>query len=157
MAILKEIKQKYGSGVSIELFGTDDLKADISKENQNFIWNNYGKLNPMQVAMLMSQSDIFVDFSYHQAMGLTALEAMSAACAVIVPSNGGAIEFVQDKINGMVVDTSDQALSLQALDTLVSDHDLRHGFQVAGMRSVMSYYPEKAALNILGVLFTKRP
>ena len=39
-------------------------------------------------------------------MGLSALEAIASGCSVLVPKNGGAVEFIIHRENGIVADTS---------------------------------------------------
>jgi glycosyltransferase involved in cell wall biosynthesis len=86
-------------------------------------------------------------------MGLSALEAMAAGCSVIVPRNGGAIEFIHHRKNGIVVDTFDFHDSLNGLRELVENDELRKQLQLNGIHDVVQYYPEKASFNILDVLF----
>jgi glycosyltransferase involved in cell wall biosynthesis len=101
----------------------------------------------------MSKADIFLDLSTHQAMGLSALEAMSAGCSVVVPQMGGAIEFVTNRKNGIVVDTSNFHESLRAVEELVEDDNLRTKLQIMGITDVVQYYPDKASYTILKTLF----
>ncbi|MHB1338504.1 MAG: glycosyltransferase [Bellilinea sp.] len=153
LSLLKKIEEKYGNKVQIWLFGANDVRDIVDSKYLDFNWKQFGKLTQYQVASMMSKADIFTDFSSHQAMGLTALEAMSAGCSVIVPKNGGATEFVKDRKNGIVVDTSNFQSSLHALDELVEDDNLRKDLQLAAIRDVVHYYPEKASLQILNSLF----
>jgi GT2 family glycosyltransferase/glycosyltransferase involved in cell wall biosynthesis len=149
LKIMKQISSKYGKDVDIWFFGANEIRDVVDQKYLDFRWNQLGKLTQHQVALMMSKADIFADFSSHQAMGLSALEAMSAGCSVIVPQNGGAIEFVHDRKNGIVTDTSNFEESLHALEELVEDDDLRKRLQLAAIKDVVQYYPEKASFNIL--------
>lgn len=153
MSILKKIKEKYGREVDIWLFGANDIRDIVDPKLLNFQWKQFGKLTQYQVASMMSKADIFTDFSSHQAMGLTALEAMSAGCSVIVPKNGGATEFVKNRINGIVVDTTNTHDSQMALEELIENDNLRKELQIAGLRDVVQYFPEKVSFGILKSLF----
>ena len=153
IAILKEIKRKFKKNVEVWLFGADNILDVVDERLLNFKWQNLGKLTQVQVAAMMSRADIFTDFSSHQAMGLSALEAMAAGCAVIVPSNGGAIEFVKHRHNGIVADTSNFKASVTALEELVADDQLRKQIQLNAINDVVQYYPEKPSYNILKTLF----
>ncbi len=154
MSILKEIEKKYGKDVDIWIFGADDVRDMANQQYLDFNWRQLGKLTQHQVASVMSKADIFTDFSTHQAMGLTALEAMAAGCSVIVPKMGGAVEFVHNRENGIVVDTSNVKESLQALEELVEDDNLRKELQIEGIKDVVQYFPERVSYNILKTLFT---
>lgn len=155
IAVLRRLQKDYGPLVNILLFGTNSLSEHQKIFQLDFDWQLAGKLTQLQVANLLSQSDIFIDFSTHQAMGLTALEAMACGCSVIVPQQGGAVEFVQDGKNGLVVPIISQESCYQKLRDLVENDELRKSIQLKGLRTVASFYPEKAAYNILRVLFDR--
>jgi|GEM_PF-2527695 GT2 family glycosyltransferase len=151
--ILRDIKKQYQSDVEIFLFGANDVKEIVSNDLLDFDYHQLGKLSQLEVARLMSYLDIFTDYSTHQAMGLSALEAMASGCTVIVPENGGAIEFIEDRKTGIVVDTTSYDKSLAALQTLIEDDNLRKSLQIASIKRAANLYPEKCAFNILKVLF----
>jgi glycosyltransferase involved in cell wall biosynthesis len=153
LEILKQVAKKYKDNVDIWLFGADDTRDVVEEKYLDFKWRQMGKLTQIQVASMMSKADIFVDFSSHQAMGLAALEAMSAGCSVIVPKNGGAVEFITHKHNGIVADQSILQASLFALEELIENDELRKNIQINGIHDVVQYYPEKVSYNILATLF----
>lgn len=153
MELLRRASRRYGSGVEIVIFGIslDDPRfADLP---HNFAWKLAGVLTEKQVAYLLNEADIFVDFSSHQAMGLTALEAMACGATVIVPERGGAISFARHKENSLVVDTSSPEACWQALQRLIEDHHLRSHLQRNALVDVCDFFPERPAFNILRTLF----
>ena len=137
------------------IFGASPQDPGLASLPHDFDWRCAGILTPAQVARLMNDVDIFVDFSSHQAMGLTALEAMACGAAVAVPSNGGAMTFARHEKNSLVVDTSSVDACVHALERLIQDHDLRQRVQQAAIADVVEYYPERAALKILAALFSR--
>ncbi|HWQ84844.1 MAG TPA: glycosyltransferase [Anaerolineales bacterium] len=155
MEVLQKASWRYSPAVEILLFGIDPEHPEFSKLPVEFAWRATGLLSPRQVARLMSEIDIFVDFSQHQAMGLSALEAMACGAAVIVPQNGGAVEFVRDGQNGLVVDTTSMNACWQALQRLIDDAALRRKIQDQALQDVCQYYPEQAASRILKALFNE--
>ena len=155
MEVLRRLKKEYNESVLIQLFGTQDIRYSNLAVPLDFDFEQYGILTQLQVANLLSKADIFVDFSEHQAMGLTALEAMACGCAVIVPQNGGAIEFVQDRKTGLIVDTNNSAACYNALQQIVENDLLRREIQISALHDVVKYFPEKPAFNILNCLFTE--
>ncbi len=154
LSILSKISKKYDKDVDILLFGSNNVSSVVNQRFLDFKWRELGKLTQSQVASMMSKADIFTDFSSHQAMGLSALEAMAAGCSVIVPQNGGAVEFIHHRKNGIVVNTFDIHDSFNGLDELVRNDELRKQIQLNGMHDVVQYYPEKASYNILNSLFS---
>jgi glycosyltransferase involved in cell wall biosynthesis len=142
-----------GDTVEMILFGceTDELKR-LAFANE-FPWRNAGKLHRAQVASLMNEVDLFVDFSSFQAMGLTAMEAMSCGVAVIVPAAGGARSYAKHQENSLVIDTTSKETCLTALELLVTDAELRKRLQRQAIFDICAFYPERAAYNLLDALF----
>jgi GT2 family glycosyltransferase len=153
MTLLRKLSQKYRGEVEINLFGTTYDNLDFQQLAQGFPWKLYGILSPSQVANLLSQTDIFVDYSSHQAMGLTAMEAMACGSTVIVPQNGGATTYAINEQNSLVVDTSAFDNVWAALQRLVDDEKLRHQLRHNAIHDICAYFPEQVALNMLNTLF----
>ena len=156
MQVLRQASYRYGTDVEIVLFGASQDDPGFSDLPTDFTWNLVGVLTQRQVARLMNEVDIFVDFSAHQAMGLTALEAMACGVAVIVPKRGGSVSFARHEENGLVVDTSSSRACWRALQRLIDDHGLRLRLQKNALAGVVNFFPERAAFNILDVLFDLR-
>ncbi len=156
MNLLRRLSQTYHGKVEIIVFGTEVDDPRWAKLPRDFPWKSAGIVSPRQTARLLNEIDIFVDFSSHQAMGLTALEAMACGAAVIVPVNGGAVTFARDGENSLVVDTSSEEACWRALQRLVGDDPLRRRLQRQALNDVSAYYPERPAFNILSVLFERK-
>lgn len=87
-----------------------------------------------------------------ETFGLTALEAMSAGLPVIVPTEGGIAELVEDGVNGYKIDVQnlnsiaeciDQMLSNRELYTKLSDNALRYATKYnadAMINSILSHF-----------------
>ena len=153
MELLQQACQRYGTEVEVVLFGTLSDDQGFSDLPSDFNWNLVGVLSQKQVARFMNEVDIFVDFSSHQAMGLTALEAMACGVAVIVPKRGGAVSFARHGDNSLVVDTSSRRACWRALCRLIEGHDLRSRLQRNALIDVTDFFPERSAFNILNALF----
>lgn len=153
MEILRHIARQYGSKVAIIIFGISLENPEFSDLPHDFAWNLAGILTQTQVAHLLNEADIFVDFSSHQAMGLTALEAMACGSAVVVPARGGAASFARCEENSLVVDTASAEACRAAVSRLIEDDDLRLKLQRQALRDVCEFYLERAAFNILSTLF----
>lgn len=153
MQLLKLAADKYRDKVDICIFGTDFNNPGFSDLPQNFSFRLFGILPQQKVAALLNEADIFIDFSSHQAMGLTALEAMACGAAVIVPENGGAVEFARHEKNSLVFKNNDLYEVWSHLQRLVEDDHFRITLQRFAIRDTCSYFPEKATLNILKALF----
>ncbi|MEP7340663.1 MAG: class I SAM-dependent methyltransferase [Acidobacteriota bacterium] len=151
--LLRQLQMEHGERVEILLFGcAPDDPAFMALEHQ-FPHINYGQLTRPQLAGILNEADIFVDFSTYQAMGLTALEAMASGAAVIVPRKGGAGSFVTHEENGLIADTASSQECHAALARLVADAGLRQRIQQSAMADACLYPPEQAAYRLLAALF----
>ena len=153
MTVLRETANHFGQQVEIVIFGTAKDDPSLLALPHDFPYAIAGVLNQKQVARLLNEIDVFVDFSYHQAMGLTALEAMACGAAVIVPAHGGAVSFARHGENSLVVDTNNAENCRQALWRLVQDHELRQRLQKNALTDVQQFHVEGPAFNILRTLF----
>jgi glycosyltransferase involved in cell wall biosynthesis len=153
MQIFERLSRKYGPRVELMLFGTEVDDPNFGALPHDFPWNLAGIIGPHKVANFLNDLDIFVDFSSHQAMGLTAMEAMACGVAVIVPTVGGAATFARHEDNCLMVDTASAENCWQTLVRLLDDHDLRGQLQRQALREMPQYFPECPALEILKTLF----
>lgn len=154
MEILRETAQQFSTDeIEIIIFGVDSKNPKYLELPRDFPHQSMGVLLPQETALLLNSCDIFADFSVYQAMGLTALEAMSTGSAVLVPEAGGANSYAEHEINALIVDTSSKAECTNALIRLIKDHGLRERIQRKGIDTAARSFPEHAALNILNTLF----
>lgn len=156
MEVLAAVKSRYGDKVEIVLFGVDSADPKFQKLRHDFDWENRGLIGRHELADLLNEVDIFVDFSILQAMGLTAMEAMSCGVAVIVPIHGGASSFATNEVNALVVDTEDTRQCQAALDRLIQDTDLRVRLQRQALRDIVRLHPEQSAFRIINTLWSNQ-
>lgn len=153
MEVLRAASRKYASKVEIVIFGVEPDDPGFIALPRDFQWRLAGTLNSQQIASLFNEIDIFLDYSSYQAMGLTALEAMACGAAVVLPVNGGAVEFARHERNSLLIDTVSAEARWEALRCLVEEHDFRLHLQQNALRDVCQYYPEGPAMAILYALF----
>jgi GT2 family glycosyltransferase len=151
LATLRALKDKFGAAVTVSCFGASASETAALGISVAGI-KCHGALDPGQVSALLGTSDVFLDLSEWQAMGLAALEAMASGAACIVPQQGGAPEMAGDDA-ALVVDTADPIACLAAATRLVTDQALRQRVRRAGLLRAAQFPPERAAANLLGALF----
>lgn len=152
LEILREVYRNHRNAIEIILFGCQDNVLQALEVANDFPYTNVGILSRPQVAALLNEVDVFVDFSVWQTMGLTAMEAMCCGVAVIVPQRGGADTFVTNEQNGIVVDTSSSEACVKALERLVLDAEFRTQLQRRAVADICQFFPERAALNVLNAM-----
>ncbi len=152
LKIMKHLHDRFGSRVRLTTFGASAEECAAFGFSMEGI-NHLGAVRPAQMAALLENADVFLDFSEWQAMGLTTLEAMASGCAVIAPRRGGAITFARDGETALVCDTDDPDACQDAAIRLVVDDALRGQLQHAAIDEAILYAPERAALAMLDALF----
>lgn len=150
--VLTELARRFGSKVEVYCFGGSmeefqnaslDLRGVIS----------LGHLPASVMPEVLGNTDVFLDFSVWQAMGLTALEAMASGAAVVMPQLGGASDFCIHEMNGLLADTSDEVACITAACRLIENIDLRTRLRLQGMQTASAFAPEVSAFNLLAGLF----
>jgi glycosyltransferase involved in cell wall biosynthesis len=153
MELLKQVTSRNKDEVEAVVFGTSPDDPGYVGLPRDFPFTLAGVLNQRQVARLLNEVDIFLDLSSHQAMGLTALEAMACGAAVVVPRQGGATSFARHAENSLVINTASHRACRQAVQRLIEDHALRQRLQRQALQDVCAFFPERPAYNILEVLY----
>ena len=75
--------------------------------------------NSASIVLNLSNPALFIE-----TFGLTAIEAMSCALPVIVPTQGGIAEMVQDGVNGYKIDCTDTDRLITIITKVLSDRQL---------------------------------
>ena len=154
--VLAEVLRHRPQAVMVEVFGVDrhaeTLLAPLASTGACMI---HGALRSDQMRALLGRSDIFLDLSDYQAMGLTCLEAMACDTAVIGPREGGLREIVADGQSGILVDTRDDAACVDAAVRLIDDAEQRNLLAANGIIEASRHWPERAALAMMQALFPR--
>jgi GT2 family glycosyltransferase len=155
-AVLERIAKTHTDRVALHIFGSSPEHPLLQNLKGLPCCVFHGKLSPERVCELFAATDIFADFSEYQAMGLTALEAMSCGATVVAPAQGGACEFIRDGETGLLIDTSDERACYRTLIKLVEDGALRRQLSLAALGDVVQYFPERPALAMMNALFDEQ-
>lgn len=151
MKVLKAIKEKYGDGVSVTIFGCEPHDPQFLALPRNFEFENRGVLLREEVAEVLREANVFLDLSTYQAFGRTGLEAMACGCATVLPKNGGTSEYARHRENALLVDTSDFDDMLCAVEELLDNEALRREISERSISTASEYTIRKAALSELSL------
>jgi len=155
LRVLRWIKGRFQDNVNIHIFGVEDDDPDFRSLERDFSFHNQGILSSHEVAALLRHSDLFLDLSTYQAMGLTALEAMASGCAVVGPLQGGFAEIASDNVDCLLVDTANREACCEAAARLIEDDALRHRIILNAITHATKLCPEFPAAIIADTLFEK--
>ena len=152
MSVLKEIKEKYGDAVDVNVFGCSDADIVHHRLPSDFAHTNHGPLSRRQVASLFRTTDVVLDLSDYQAFGRTGLEAMACGCATLLTRFGGAGEYAVDGKNTLLVDTRSRARIIARFDEYMDlAPERRRALRAAAVRTSQRYSIANAAWSELEV------
>lgn len=152
MRVLSRLKSTFGSSITIKTFGAEQSDPTYRDLPNDFQHECLGELNAAQVSHLLRTTDIFLDYSKFQAMGLTAMEAASSGAVNIGPINGGLPEVIIDGETGVLVDTSDEEMCFIKTCEIIRDAQRRINIGKKSL-DITKYYPEQVALKLMTSLF----
>jgi glycosyltransferase involved in cell wall biosynthesis len=92
-----------------------------------------------------SSCDVFLFPALGEPWGLTPLEAMACEKPVIAAAEGGPIEFIQDGVDGYLVEAMNPQAYARRIISLVSDRDLMVSMGKAALRKAETFtWPQMA-------------
>jgi glycosyltransferase involved in cell wall biosynthesis len=92
--------------------------------------------HPTLANQLYNQSRVFMQPSFHEGFGYTAVEAMACGCALVTTDNGGSRDYGIPDETAMVVPPGDSVQLAAAVERLIGDDELRTRLAQAGAELV---------------------
>jgi len=92
------------------------------------------------VAKLLAGFDVFVLSSNTEGMSIALLEAMAAACPIVVTAVGGNTELIQHEVTGLVVPPDDEVALRAAIERLLGDRILATRLGTAAREAASQRY-----------------
>lgn len=125
------------------IYGQGSLRNMFEKTIQENNAENYiflkGAIPHNQVPAIMSQMDIFCNFSREESFGVAVLEASSCGVPVVATNVGGLKEVVADKKTGFLAEENTTDLT-EKIRQLLQNEQLRHEMGKAGRKWVLENY-----------------
>lgn len=110
-----------------------------------------GRLDRAGVGNAMASAAAFIMPSRVEPFGIVILEGWRASVPVIASSCGGPPEFVNDGVDGLLVDPHDRDSLARVIDLVLSDTDLAARLAAAGRRRVESFAWTRVAAQYEGL------
>ena len=92
------------------------------------------------IAKLLAGFDVFVLSSSTEGMSIALLEAMAAACPIVVTAVGGNTELIQHEVTGLIVPPDDATALRAAIERLLTDRVLSSRLGVAAREVARQRY-----------------
>jgi glycosyltransferase involved in cell wall biosynthesis len=112
-----------------------------------------GWVNATAKAQLLAQAAIYVLPSYAEGLPMSVLEAMSTGLVVVATQVGGIPEAVTNGIEGWLVPPGDVDALAQALDSLLSNADVRRRMGMAGRTKAETVFSSKLVIPLIEKLY----
>lgn len=125
MDLVKKITERYNNLEINILYSNDNIIFPFNNNKTISINKFLGPFTRKQIAEIFQKSDVFIDASLTEGFGLMALEAMTAGNIPIVSNSGGVNEYIQNGVNGFLVDNVNNIYAyIDALDKIMGDEKL---------------------------------
>ena len=120
--VLKNITNKYKNLNINLLYNDNDLVLPFNYNDSVKINCCMGPFTRKELAGIFQKSDLYIDASFTEGFGLVPLEAMAAGNVVVVSNSGGVNDYLEDGVNGFVIDNvNDVNGYLEKIDLLLND------------------------------------
>jgi glycosyltransferase involved in cell wall biosynthesis len=147
---LKILSQfKYKDKILFYLIGQGPSLSRLKKIKKQFNLKVefLGYLSEREKYRYLSQADLFVLPSSHEAFGIVLLEAMAVGLPLLVHQEGGQTDFLTDGAGGFLVDFTQPEEVKKKLEKLIKDENLRRKMGERNKEKVKEYQIEKIGLK----------
>jgi glycosyltransferase involved in cell wall biosynthesis len=107
------------------------------------------------VAPHIKASDLVVQPSHFEALGLSAIEALACGVPLVASAVGGLLDFVVDGENGRLAQPQNPASLAESIGPLLSDPAARTRLAARARASVLQEYDEQAVFGRMLALFER--
>lgn len=114
-----------------------------------------GWVQPDSIPAYLAAGDVFVGPSWHEAQGLTFIEAMVARTPVVASRVGGIVDSVIDGQTGLLVDERAPEQIAQAVERLMSDAGLKTHLVNTAYASAVEKFSREASAQAFSSLFSE--
>lgn len=147
LAALEEA-QRITAPFSVAVFGTEVPEDPLPS------WATFHRRPDHEVLSsdIYNRSQVFLQASHYEGLGLTAIEAMSSGCALMTTDCGGSRDYAVDGDTALVVPPGDVAGLAAGVARLLDDQDLRIRLALAGRQHVQRFDWDLGAAAVEGHL-----
>ncbi len=125
----------YGGGTLLDEM--KELTKSLGIENAVQF---FGTIPNYEVPKAIQSMDVFINCSKQESFGVALVEAMACGVPVIATDTEGFKEVVVDKETGIIMQDRDPNTMAEAIETLLTNEELRNRYGSAGRERVVEYY-----------------
>jgi glycosyltransferase involved in cell wall biosynthesis len=163
--VLIESLRYVKTPVTLEIIGpqgwnqsyNDKIMKMIENENRkgHHTIQYLGRVDHSQLIEAYQKTSIFISSSDFEPFGVVILEAMACEAPVISTCTDGAVEFIENRQNGIIVPINDPKQMSQAINGLLENETLRNKLGVAGRKLVVDQYSIRSSVKTLCNIYEK--
>ena len=138
--------------VILHICGVGDserLTAMIEKYQLHNNIKYHGWVNYQEKNRLLSISDIYIQPSYFESLGIAIIEAMGYGIPIVASRTGGIPELVETGKNGILITPGSTDELFNALSSLIEDSSLRQKMGECSLKSSTQFTLEKMESDIV--------
>ncbi|WP_417205750.1 glycosyltransferase family 4 protein [Antarctobacter sp.] len=139
--------------IHLTIVGDGPDRAALEQQAEGLPVTFTGYRSQSEVAEILSKADLFVLPSFAEGLPVVLMEAMAAGVPVITTRIAGVPELVTHGHNGLLVPPGNATALRAAIETLVSDPDLRSKMGAAGRETVKADFDIATEAKKLSWLF----
>ncbi|THD76759.1 glycosyltransferase family 1 protein [Thalassobius vesicularis] len=144
--VLNQALTKLKTPVDVVFAGGGPLQDRLARDNPAV--RITGTLDHAELLDQVAQADLVVVPSRYEGFGLATLEAMALARPIVATNVGGLPEVIGD--SGLLVPSEDPAVLANAIETLLSDSDLRASLGSQAQARAQQFSAPVIAARLLG-------
>lgn len=127
----------------------DKLLDFIKINNLNKIVKYVGYLDEKTKTLAFLNSDLYIQPSYKEGLGMAIIEAMSYKLPVIASNTGGIPEIVKNNYNGFLIKPGDMEDLFKKINLIKDNNELKNKFKINSFKLSKSYFED----NVKNELF----
>lgn len=143
----KKLKEKYPNKYRLIIAGTNEYQSD----DKDIIVT--GKLNREELSKYFKEATLFCMPSRFEAYGLVFAEAKSYGLPIVAFKDYEMEYFVEDKVNGRLIEKEDTDDLCEALYEVLESKDIQINAMNAALESQKKYSWDRVAKDIVEVIF----
>ncbi|TPG31441.1 glycosyltransferase family 4 protein [Mycolicibacterium hodleri] len=101
------------------------------------------------VALVLRAVDVLACLSVEEPFGLIILEAQACGVPVVVSAAGGPLDFITDRVTGMLVSPGDPTAAANAIEELFADDEIRERMVLTARERVADEYTAQARAQLV--------
>ena len=143
--VIIQNKTVYNHKMKLLIGGKGEVESimkNIKDNNISDIVSYIGWVSGEKKIEIFNQSDVFILPSYYEGLPISILEAMSYSMPIISTQIGGIPEIVEDGVNGYLIHPGNKGELKQAIDSLITNTELRRKMGKESQCMVGRFLPE---------------